>query len=188
MTTAPIVPRRGWSGFFAGSDIPPPCSTAAFSAWKAAGGATEDGSNKAAKRGVPTITPHSSLLLDTKRLQTRLKAGQSQLVDVRTTGERNDDANGISKLGLIPGSISFPWTNAVENERLKPADQISAALAQAGIVAAKPVILYARYGFEADHSWVVLKSLSYPDVTVYDLGFVGWQADSSRPLDPLPAS
>jgi thiosulfate/3-mercaptopyruvate sulfurtransferase len=157
-------------------------------AWQAAGGATESGSNDPAKRGVPTIAARSSVFLESSRLVPRLQAGQSQLLDVRTESEAHDDVNGLSKLGRIPDSIAFPWTSAVADHRLKPAAQINALLTQAGVTPTKPVILYARYGVEADHTWVVLKSLGYPNVAVYDLGFVGWQANPDRPVDPLPAS
>jgi thiosulfate/3-mercaptopyruvate sulfurtransferase len=157
-------------------------------AWKAAGGSTESGSNDPAKRGTPTIASRSSVFLESSRLVPRLQAGQSQLLDVRTESEAHDNVNGLSKIGRIPGSISFPWTNAVADHRLKPADQITALLSQAGVTTAKPIILYARYGVEADHTWVVLKSIGYPNVAVYDLGFVGWQANPDRPIEPLPAS
>lgn len=157
-------------------------------AWRSAGGAVQSGSNAPAKRGKPSISAQSSSMLDTSRLQSRLKAGGIQLVDVRTADEMKDDANGASKLGRIPGSISFPWTNLSANGRLKPQDELRQAMAAVGIVPDKPVVVYARYGVEADFPWVVLKWLGYPDVAVYDDGFVGWQTNSSRPIEPLPAS
>lgn len=157
-------------------------------AWRAAGGGVQSGSNDPAKRAAPNLSAHSSLMYDTARLQSRLKDRGVQLVDVRTASEMKDDANGVSKLGRIPGSIAFPWTNAVTNGRLAPQDQLRAAFATAGISPETPVILYARYGVETDLPWVALKWLGYPDVAVYDNGFVGWQASSSRPIEPLPAS
>ena len=157
-------------------------------AWTSAGNAVQSGSNHAVKRGVPEISAHSSLLLETERLRDRLAAGKSLLLDVRNQDEAHDDVNGFSRIGRIPGSIPFPWTNAVENGRLKPAIELKAALTQAGVTPARPVILYARYGFEADLAWVALRWLGYADAAVYDLGFVGWQASPNRPVDPLPAS
>lgn len=159
-----------------------------LSAWRAAGGGVESGSNTSVTRAAPHLSARSSFNLDTNRLMSRMKAGGRQLVDVRTADEARDDANGASKLGRIPGSISFPWTNAVANGRLKSPVEINQTLAQAGITATKPVMLYARYGVEADQTWVVLKWLGFPDVAVYDFGFVGWQANPKRPIEPLPPS
>ena len=159
-----------------------------LTAWKAANGPVENGSNNAAKRGTPTIKAQSAILMSTSRLQTRLKSGQSQIVDVRTDSEARDTANGNSKLGRIPTSISFPWTNTVANHQLKTAGELNALLTRAGISPTKEVVLYARYGVEAALVWVVLRSLGYATVSIYDLGFVGWQAFPNRPFDPLPAS
>jgi thiosulfate/3-mercaptopyruvate sulfurtransferase len=157
-------------------------------AWRAASGPVQSGSNSPAKRGLPHLSAHSSTMLDTPRLQARLKAGDIQLVDVRTPDEMKDDANGASKLGRIPTSISLPWTDLNANGRLKSQADLRRALDAAGISPAKPVVLYARYGVEADFPWVVLKWLGYSDVAVYDEGFVGWQTNSSRQVEPLPAS
>ena len=157
-------------------------------AWRAAGGPVQSGSNSPAKRGMPHLSARSSTMLDTSRLQSRLKAGGIQLVDVRTPDEMTDDANGASKLGRIPNSISLPWTGLNANGRLKPQADSRQALTSAEISPNKPVVLYARYGAEADFPWVVLKWLGYPDVAVYDEGFVGWQTNSSHPIAPLPAS
>lgn len=157
-----------------------------LNAWKSANGPVGRGSNSAAKRGIPTIKTQSSLLISTSRLQTRLKTGQSQIVDVRTDNEAHDTANGASKLGRMPTSISFPWTNAMADDRLKTADELRALLTSAGIAPVKEIILYARYGVETAHSWVVLKSLGYPSVAIYDLGFVGWQMFPDRPFNALP--
>jgi thiosulfate/3-mercaptopyruvate sulfurtransferase len=159
-----------------------------LAAWKTANGAVESGANDAAKRGVPTIKEQSSLLMLSARLVSRVQAGQSLIVDVRTDAEARDTANGISNLGRIPTSISFPWTNTITDHKLKPIAELTALLTQAGIVPAKEVVLYARYGVEAAQAWVVLKLLGFARVSIYDLGFVGWQASPSRTIEPLPPS
>ncbi len=109
------------------------------------------------------------------------------MVDVRTESEAKDDVNGSLPIGRIPGAVSFPWTDALADDQghLLPADAISAKLSALGITPDRTIVLYARFGVETAHTWLVLKLLGFPNVTIYDWGWAFWASDPNNAIVPL---
>jgi thiosulfate/3-mercaptopyruvate sulfurtransferase len=156
-------------------------------AWKAAGFDVEGGEVDPPGMAPPPISPRDGYYVETKQFEALLNTPGTALVDVRTKSEAKDDVNGTLPIGRIPGAISFPWTEALADDQghLLSANEISSKLTALGITPDKNVVIYARFGVEAAHTWLVLKLLNYPNVTIYDWGWAYWASDSDNPIAPL---
>ncbi|AEA12514.1 thiosulfate sulfurtransferase [Thermoproteus uzoniensis 768-20] len=107
------------------------------------------------------------------------------LVDVRSPPEYKGEitappeyANEQTQVGgHIPGAISIPWAQAVDQQtgKFKPVEELRRIYEGAGITPDKEVITYCRIGERAAHTWFVLKYLlKYPAVRVYDGSWAEW--------------
>jgi thiosulfate/3-mercaptopyruvate sulfurtransferase len=156
-------------------------------AWRDAGFETESGTVDPPDLDPPTIAPIEGFYVETSSFERLIANPETLLVDVRTDSEVHDDLNETLPIGHIPGAISLPWTSvcADDNGRLVAADTLAAQLTNLGMSPDRPVVLYARFGAEASHTWLVLKLAAYPNVTIYDGGWAGWAADPDHLIEPL---
>lgn len=101
----------------------------------------------------------------------------SNLVDVRSPAEFSGDViapPGMTETaqrgGHVPGAKSVPWVRAVNDDgTFKPAEELAALYAGAGVTRERPTVAYCRIGERSSHTWFVLKYLlGYPDVKNYD--------------------
>ncbi|MFL5760118.1 MAG: sulfurtransferase [Thermomicrobiales bacterium] len=155
--------------------------------WRSASFDVDSGEVKPPGVAPPTIAPRDGYFVETRQFEDLLATAGTALVDVRTLSETKDDLNGSLPLGRIPGAISFPWSEAFADDQghLLPAADISAKLAALGISLDRAVVLYARFGVEAGHTWLVLKLLGFPNVTIYDWGWAYWASDPANAITPL---
>ena len=148
-----------------------------LAAWRGAGGAV-DREAHAAPEVSPVVTAQRGFVMGTRELRDRLDDPTLIILDARTPGEAADDLNGTLPIGAIPGSRSVPWTSALRDDagRLKPPADLLALYRAAGVVSGADhrVVVYARFGVEAGHTWWVLKLLGFPHVRLYDAGWAGW--------------
>jgi thiosulfate/3-mercaptopyruvate sulfurtransferase len=156
-------------------------------AWRDAGFDTESGENSPPEVDQPTVAPQEGFYLETNAFERHIALPNTVWIDVRTDSELRDDVNATLPLGRIPGARSFPWDQALaDNEgRLLSPDTLSAQLAALNLTSNDTVILYARFGVEASHTWLVFKLLGLPNVTIFDGGWAGWASDPSHPIEPL---
>lgn len=158
-------------------------------AWRGAGGALEKRENDPAPISQPPIDPQKGWYLVKSELLPMLSDPNVLLLDVRTDEERADDIDRTIEPGSIPGSVAIPWTSAIADERghLLPPEQLRALFESAGVTPDRTIVLYARFGTETAHTWLALKLLGYPNVLIYDGGWVDWALDPSTPKEPLPS-
>lgn len=99
------------------------------------------------------------------------KERDEQILDIRSPDEFSGKVfapAGVQELairaGHIPGSVNVPWGKAVNADgTIKPAAELKALYAAAGIDGSKPVITTCRIGERSSHSWFVLsRILGYP--------------------------
>src|SRR4030095_1540981 len=96
-------------------------------------------------------------------------AGGTNLVDVRSPQEFSGaliamagyEQEGAQRSGHIPGAISVPWAQAVnEDGTFKSADELRELHQSKGVLEdGKPVIAYCRIGERSAHTWFVLHEL-----------------------------
>jgi thiosulfate/3-mercaptopyruvate sulfurtransferase len=158
-----------------------------LTAWKEAGGGTTNQLHKPDNGPTPAVAPSEGFYIVTSQLVDRFDDRDTIIVDTRTSEEASDDVRGTVPLGRIPGSRVLPWTDTLRDGagRLLPPESMEALLVERGIVPDRRVVVYARYGVEAAHTWLVLKLMGYEDVIVYDRGWVEWATTPGLPIDPL---
>lgn len=158
-----------------------------LAAWRGIGGATESGENGAAPVSNPPISPQQGYYVTTDRLLEMLTDPALVLVDVRTDEERRDTIDRTVEPGSIPNSIAIPWTATLADDagRLLPPDALRLLFEQQGITVDRTVVIYARFGVETAHTWLALKLLAYPNVLIYDGGWVDWAHNARTPKQPL---
>jgi thiosulfate/3-mercaptopyruvate sulfurtransferase len=112
-------------------------------------------------------------------------AGGTNLVDVRSPQEFSGELiamagyeqEGAQRSGHIPGAISIPWAQAVnEDGTFKSADELRELYTSKGALEdGKPVIAYCRIGERSAHTWFVLHELlGLDNVENYDGSWTEW--------------
>lgn len=123
----------------------------------------------------------------------QVEAGKP-LVDVRSpkeyTGELlhmpNYPQEGATRGGHIPGAVSIPWSQAINeaDSTFKSAEELQKLYASKGITPDKDIIAYCRIGERSSHTWFVLKYLlGYPQVKNYDGSWTEWGNLVDAPIE-----
>ncbi len=88
--------------------------------------------------------------------------------------------------GHIPGSLSLPFDDVLENEHFLPAEALHKKLDELGILNSERVITYCGGGIAATLDGFACKLLGQDNVGVYDGSLSEWVQDDSRPLTVGP--
>jgi len=114
------------------------------------------------------------------------------LVDVRSPAEFAGEiiappgmSESAQRAGHIPGAISAPWAQTVnEDGTFKSADDLRAHYAAKGVTADKDIVTYCRIGERSSHSWFVLRELlGYERVRNYDGSWTEWGSMIAVPIE-----
>ncbi|MBK7814696.1 MAG: hypothetical protein IPJ52_10475 [Rhodocyclaceae bacterium] len=163
--------------------------------WQAAGGAVET-DNALAKPVAVKLTEQPQLAVGTEDVVTRAKAGNTQIVDVRTAGEyAGNDVRAI-RGGNIPGAVNIPYemnwkdpeTATKLARRLVP-DNSGATLTSpenlkalyARLDPGKETVVYCQSGVRAAETASVLETLGFRNIKVYDSSWLGYAARLDAP-------
>jgi thiosulfate/3-mercaptopyruvate sulfurtransferase len=138
-------------------------------AWTAAGLPTESGPVQR-----PPATFHAKLnheaVKDLAQLKEKINTHQ-QILDARSAARFNGTApeprTGLSS-GHMPGAISVPFTELVEDGRLKPADKLHELLAARNIDLQQPITTTCGSGVTAAVIALSLAIVGAPNVSLYD--------------------
>lgn len=87
-----------------------------------------------------------------------------------------------SRRGHIPGSQLLYYDAILDNEFFLPAEQLSAKLAEVGMLSADRVITYCGGGIAATLDAFACKLMGQENVAVYDGSMSEWVQDEQRPL------
>lgn len=98
------------------------------------------------------------------------------LVDIRSNDEFTGKIlapDGVKELavraGHVPGAVNVPWGQAVaEDGTFKPAEELKALYAAAGVDGSQPIITYCRIGERSSHTWFALTKILGYEVANYD--------------------
>jgi thiosulfate/3-mercaptopyruvate sulfurtransferase len=121
------------------------------------------------------------------------KAGKP-LVDVRSPKEYSGEMlhmpnypqEGATRGGHIPGAVSIPWAQAVNeaDATFKSPEELRALFEGKGIKPDEEVIAYCRIGERSSLTWFVLKYLlGYPNVRNYDGSWTEWGNLVDAPIE-----
>jgi thiosulfate/3-mercaptopyruvate sulfurtransferase len=121
--------------------------------------------------------------------------GKKSLVDVRSPKEYSGELismpnypqEGATRGGHIPGAVSIPWAQAVNeaDATFKTPEELRALYEGKGITSdAGEVIAYCRIGERSSLTWFVLKYLlGYPNVKNYDGSWTEWGNLVDAPIE-----
>ena len=145
-----------------------------FSAWRREYETTAD---------APTVTPTSyeidgladdAPIVGREAVENAIAGGETTLIDTRNQDEYDEQH--------LPGAIRLDWMELVDKETrgVKDAAAIETLLADRGISTDRnqSIILYCNTSRRLSHTFVVLRSLDFADVAVYEGSMTEWrQAD-----------
>jgi thiosulfate/3-mercaptopyruvate sulfurtransferase len=152
--------------------------------WIAEDRETETGTPSHPEASFEAKPPDESIRARRDEVQGALDSDTS-LVDVRSPQEFSGELiamagyeqEGAQRSGHIPGAISVPWAQAVEEDgTFKSADELRELYSSKGVLQdGKPVIAYCRIGERSAHTWFVLHELlGVDDVENYDGSWTEW--------------
>jgi thiosulfate/3-mercaptopyruvate sulfurtransferase len=156
-----------------------------FPAWVAEGRPIEDGEPKIRSKRTFTARLDHSAVADLRDVQRMLTSGTAQVVDARPAdrfrGETPEPRPGV-RSGHMPGSLNLPFTEIVENGRLKEPEAIAQAAAKAGIDLSRPVVTSCGSGVSAATLALALETIGRPAKALYDGSWAEWGSREDLPL------
>jgi thiosulfate/3-mercaptopyruvate sulfurtransferase len=117
------------------------------------------------------------------------KPAAQQIVDARAAarfrGDELEPRPGL-RSGHIPGSRNFPWGELLVDGRLRPAAELTAAFAAAGVNPAKPTIATCGSGVSAAIFALAMATTGRSSVAVYDGSWAEWGMRADLPIGQGP--
>ena len=155
-------------------------------AWLNAQLPVESGAAPAVEPGSYTVNYRPEHQADRAYIQSRLGDPAVAVLDVRTAGEYSGTDKRAQRAGHIPGAVNVDWSQALVgggDVRLRPAEQLHALYAAAGITPDKEIILHCQTHQRSAHSYIVLKSLGYPRLRGYPGSWSDWGNLPDTPIE-----
>jgi thiosulfate/3-mercaptopyruvate sulfurtransferase len=159
--------------------------------WKAEGRPLEDGEPRRRSERHFTAMLNAELVRDASDVKGLIGSKTKQIVDARAAarfeGSVPEPRAGL-RPGHIPGSRNVPFASLLEADgTLKPASELRAIFAKAGVDPAKPVVASCGSGVTAGVVALALALLGRPDAAVYDGSWTEWGANENLPIETGPA-
>lgn len=156
--------------------------------WRAEGRPTEAGAPSPRPK-VFTANFDRALVRDFADVLANVTTGRELVVDARAAGRFkgiDPEPRPAKKRGHVPGSVNLPFTellDAANGSVLRPADEIAAAAARAGIRFDKPLAASCGSGVTACTIALALFLIGHERVAVYDGSFAEWGNRDEAPVE-----
>ena len=151
--------------------------------WKAKQRPLESGPSRAQPARFEAVQ-EPGRVADLAAIRGALKNGSVQVLDARSAvrfrGEAPEPRPGLAS-GHMPGSLSVPFTELVEDGRLKAPDALRKIFTDAGVDLGRPIITTCGSGVTAAAVTLALATVGKPDTVLYD----GAWAEYARQPDSL---
>lgn len=158
-------------------------------AWREAGHPIETGRAEKAPARFDAVLDQSAVVL-LPEMRGIVAERSAQIADARS-GERfraeaPEPRAGV-RGGHMPGAHSLPMTELVEKGRLKPAQELEAAFARAGIDPAAEIVTSCGSGVTAAVINLALASTGRAEGRLYDGSWTEWGSAPDTPVETGPA-
>lgn len=155
-----------------------------FAAWQAAG--------LPVTAALPQLSPlppypgrfDRSRIASVEEVQARLKHAPGWLIDARAGERFRGEVEPLDPVaGHVPGAVNRPFALNVHDGRLRPADDLRAALQPLiGTHAPDEVVLMCGSGVTACHLLLAMDVAGLEGARIYADSWSGWVSDTSRPV------
>ena len=115
------------------------------------------------------VHPDDGHIADYAWLVQQIKRPGLILLDTRAPGEYQQ--------GHLPGAVCWDWINGVPIDSwdcMRSPEELLAELTNMGIRPDQEIVTYCRSGVRAAHTYLLLRSLGYPRVRLYDGSWLEW--------------
>jgi len=155
-----------------------------FAAWQAAG--------LPVTAALPQVTPlppypgqfDRRQIASVEEVQARLKHAPGWLIDARAGERFRGEVEPLDPVaGHVPGAVNRPFALNVHEGRLRPAEDLRAALQPLiGTHAPDEVVLMCGSGVTACHLLLAMEAAGLEGARIYADSWSGWVSDASRPV------
>jgi len=146
-------------------------------AWERAGLPLESGEPEAPRPSVFTARADGARLAELARVRQALATHDAVVLDVRSSerfaGTAPEPREGV-RAGHMPGAVSLPFTDLVQDGRLRETDQLRGLFEGAGIGTHDTVIASCGSGVTAAIALLALESIGHPRHALYDGSWSEW--------------
>jgi thiosulfate/3-mercaptopyruvate sulfurtransferase len=117
-------------------------------------------------------------------VEARLGRSGVVVLDTRTDGEYCGSTVRAARGGAIPGAVHVEWTrNLGPDGAFKPASELSAMYAAAGVTPDQEVVTYCQGGYRAAHAYLALRLIGFPGVRNYLGSWREWGDRTDLPIE-----
>ena len=145
--------------------------------WRSEGRPVATGQASAATGGKLTVKAAPDIRVDATWVRDRLEKPGVRLLDVRSTSEWNK--------GRLPGATLVPWEDlfvSADHRRFKPAGEIRALLAKAGVKTGDQVVTYCAVGMRASLMYFAATRIAGMNGRVYVGSMEDWLRQAGFPV------
>jgi thiosulfate/3-mercaptopyruvate sulfurtransferase len=126
----------------------------------------------------------TDLLATWRDVHDRLGRADTAILDTRTDGEYCGTVVRAARGGAVPGAVHLEWTNNLGPDgAFKPAGELLAMYADAGVTRDREIVTYCQGGYRAAHAYLTLRLLGYPRVRNYLGSWREWGDRVELPIE-----
>jgi len=155
-------------------------------AWVAAGGAVESGAPAAVTPATFTAGFRPEMVRSLADMLVNLETKTALVVDARAAG-RFDGTVPEPRAGMrgghIPGALSLPFSEVLENGHMLPKEKLQARLAAAGVDGGRPMVASCGSGVTAAVLSLAMVVAGLPEAPIYDGSWSEWGSRDDTPVE-----
>lgn len=112
-----------------------------------------------------------------------IDASSQLLLDARDGARFRGEVEPIDRIaGHIPGAVSAPFNENLDQGRFREPSVLNSRFAQLGASDNSAIVCYCGSGVTAAHNILALRVAGYPEPALYPGSWSGWISDPDRPI------